>query len=79
MIDTTEKRQAELVKDSLGKEILKYLDDPEVNEVYINQDYSLRIDTISGRRKTDVILTSDTVALTILACTPAGYVSQSWA
>ena len=62
MIDTTEKRQAELVKDSLGKEILKYLDDPEVNEVYINQDYSLRIDTISGRRKTDVILTSDTVA-----------------
>lgn len=62
MIDTTEKRQAELVKDSLGKEILKYLDDPEVNEVYINQDYSLRIDTISGCRKTDVILTSDTVA-----------------
>ena len=62
MIDTTEKRQAGLVKDSLGKEILKYLDDPEVNEVYINQDYSLRIDTISGRRKTDVILTSDTVA-----------------
>lgn len=62
MIDTTEKRQAELVKDSLGKEILKYLDDPEVNEVYINQDYSLRIDTISGRRKTDVILTSDTFA-----------------
>ena len=62
MIDTTEKRQAELVKDSLCKEILKYLDDPEVNEVYINQDYSLRIDTISGRRKTDVILTSDTVA-----------------
>lgn len=62
MIDTTEKRQAELVKDSLGKEILKYLDDPEVNEVYINQDYSLRVDTISGRRKTDVILTSDTVA-----------------
>lgn len=62
MIDTTEKRQAELVKDSLGKEILKCLDDPEVNEVYINQDYSLRIDTISGRRKTDVILTSDTVA-----------------
>ena len=62
MIDTTEKRQAELVTDSLGKEILKYLDDPEVNEVYINQDYSLRIDTISGRRKTDVILTSDTVA-----------------
>ena len=41
MIDTTEKRQAELVKDSLGKEILKYLDDPEVNEVYINQDLSL--------------------------------------
>ena len=40
----------------------KNLDDPEVNEVYINQDYSLRIDTISGRRKTDVILTSDTVA-----------------
>ena len=62
MIDTTEKRQAELVKDSLGKEILKYLDDPEVNEVYINQDYSLRIDTISGRRKTDVILTSARVA-----------------
>jgi len=62
MIDTTEKRQAELVKDSLGKEILKYLDDPEVNEVYINQDYSLRIDTISGRRKTDVVLTTETVA-----------------
>ena len=61
MIDTTEKRQAELVKDSLGKEILKYLDDPEVNEVYINQDYSLRVDTISGRRKTDVVLTTDTV------------------
>lgn len=45
MIDTTEKRQAELVMERflLGKEILNisYLD-PEVNEFYINQDYSLK-------------------------------------
>lgn len=61
MIDTTEKRQADLVKNALGGEILKYLDAPEINEVYINQDYFLRLDTTSGRRKTDTVLTTETV------------------
>lgn len=61
MIDTTESRQAELVKNALGSEILSYLDDPTVNEVYVNQDYILRIDTMSGRKKTDTVLTVETV------------------
>lgn len=61
MIDTTEKRQSELVKNALGSEILGYLDAPNVNEVYINQDYFLRLDTTSGRKKTATVLTTETV------------------
>lgn len=57
--DSTEVRHARLVRSQLGPVILKYLDDPEVNEVYVNADYNIRLDTMHGRVNTGEKITYD--------------------
>lgn len=52
LLNTTEGRYAQLVRSQLGPEILGYLDDPDVNEVYVNEDYNIRLDTMHGRVNT---------------------------
>lgn len=57
--DSTEVRHARLVLSQLGPKILGYLDDPEVNEVYVNADYNIRLDTMHGRVNTHEKITYD--------------------
>ena len=40
---------ASLLRD-LGANILRYVFDKDVNEIYVNEDHQLRIDTIYGRK-----------------------------
>lgn len=49
-------RADKFILNSMGDEILKYLDDDTVNEVYVNDDYKLRLDTIYGRKCLDTTL-----------------------
>ena len=42
---------ASLLRD-LGINILRYVFDKDVNEIYVNEDHQLRIDTIYGRKNT---------------------------
>ena len=42
---------ASLLRD-LGANILRYVFDKDVNEIYVNEDHKLRIDTIYGRKNT---------------------------
>ena len=42
---------ASLLRD-LGANILRYVFDKDVNEIYVNEDHQLRIDTIYGRKNT---------------------------
>lgn len=57
--DSTEVRHARLVLSMLGPQILGYLNDPDVNEVYVNEDYNIRLDTVNGRRNTHEKITYD--------------------
>lgn len=49
-------RRERFVLDSFGDDILKLLHDDTVNEVYVNEDYRLWKDTITGRFQTDVVM-----------------------
>lgn len=49
-------RLEQFLLDSFGDDILKFLDDETVNEVYVNEDYRVWKDTIYGRFPTDVVL-----------------------
>ena len=55
----SDRRAKRFVLNSLGEEILKYLHDPNITEVYVNQDNMLRIESYSGRFNTEIKLTDD--------------------
>mgnify|MGYP000757091357 CR=1 FL=1 len=45
-VSEKKRRQAEFIENSFGKDILRFLSDDTVNEIYVNDDRFLRIDTI---------------------------------
>lgn len=49
-VSEKKRRQAEFIENSFGKDILNFLADATVNEIYVNDDRFLRIDTIYGRK-----------------------------
>lgn len=51
---------ASLLRD-LGVNILRYVFDKDVNEIYVNEDHQLRIDTIYGRKNTGNFLDENKV------------------
>ena len=55
----SDRRAKRFVLNSLGEDILKYLHDPNITEVYVNQDNMLRIESYSGRFNTEIKLTDD--------------------
>lgn len=55
----SDRRAKRFVLNSLGEDILKYLQDPNITEVYVNQDNMLRIESYSGRFNTEIKLTDD--------------------
>ena len=67
----TQRRQGNLILSSFGEEILHYWKDESVNEIYLNDDYFLRLDTIYGRKCTDIKLNGEIVERICMAI--AGY------
>lgn len=53
------RRQAEFIENSFGEDILRFLSDDTVNEIYVNDDRFLRIDTIYGRKNTNIRMNED--------------------
>lgn len=49
-------RQSAFIENSFGKDILRYLADDTVTEIYVNDDGYLRLDTITGRKNTNIQL-----------------------
>lgn len=56
-MDNIYERQKDMLRTALGPDLRRLLDDPEVTEVYINTDYIVRVDSFSGRHKTNLVLT----------------------
>lgn len=67
----TQRRQGNLILSSFGEEILRYWKDEAVSEIYLNDDYLLRLDTIYGRKRTDIKLNEEIVQRICMAI--AGY------
>lgn len=61
MMDSTFERHLAMLRTALGQEIQQLIDDDSITEVYINSDYIVRVDSSSGRRKTDITLSPETV------------------
>ena len=60
-MDSTFERHLAMLRTALGQEIQQLIDDDSITEVYINSDYIVRVDSSSGRRKTDITLSPETV------------------
>lgn len=60
-LDSVYARQKLMLRSALGPDLRRLLEDPEVTEVYVNTDYIVRVDSFSGRHKTEVIVTPERV------------------
>lgn len=60
-ISTTRKRLDGVILASLGSDITNLLNDPTINEVYVNQDGQLRVESIYGREELPIVLSEEKI------------------
>lgn len=56
-----EARRDRAVLNSFGADLMKYIEDDTITEIYINTDYYVWIETFTGRQKTDLQLAPEKV------------------